>query len=69
MDKIQKWQDALYEAYKKQTMGDGLLDFGSMTLLAETSLYWLIRYDEGQAEFINLVYKDGKTEMETIEVR
>ena len=64
---VENGKRALFEAYRKQTMGDCDLDFGSMTLLVESPTYWIIRYDEGQAEFINLVYKKGG--LETIEIQ
>lgn len=59
---------ALNNEQLKMTGGDkeNLLDVGSMTLLVETPTYWIIRYDEGMAEFINLVYKKGG--LETIEI-
>jgi hypothetical protein len=67
---MKKWQTELQKQYDKQTGGDFKLDKDSATLITETSLYWLVRYDEGQAEFINLIYKPNETamDMQTIEV-
>lgn len=62
---MKNWQFALNQQYREQS--GVALDTGSMKLMSETSEYWLVNYNEGQAEFINLVYKDNRP-MQTLEV-
>jgi hypothetical protein len=65
---MEQWQDQLIQDYLEQSGGDCLLDPKDMKLIYETPRYWLVIFEGGDGEFIDLVYKDKTKKVQTLEV-